>query len=150
MALEAPFPPRPGLRRAEGDCARRVRTGNCTARGRRPNGPAFKESLNQVTELLRDVGIIDDVSSTILAFQPTSSMNDSAATLARTAARLRPLCVIHHAMCHHLHIRGGEGGHRCCAARARENQNEEAVADAPKVKAMRTSVGWFSNRRRAL
>ena len=72
-------------------------------------------------------------------------MNDSAATLARTAARLRPLCVIHHAMCHHLHIRGGEGGHRCCAARARENQNEEAVADAPKVKAMRTSVGWFSN-----
>ena len=26
MALEAPFPPRPGLRRAEGDCARRVRT----------------------------------------------------------------------------------------------------------------------------
>jgi len=61
---------------------------NCTARGRRPNGPAFKESLNQVTELLRDVGIIDDISSTILAFQPTSSMNDSAATLARTAARL--------------------------------------------------------------
>ena len=44
-----------------------------------------------MTELLRDVGIIDDVSSTILAFQPTSSMNDSAATLARTAARLRPL-----------------------------------------------------------
>ena len=103
-----------------------------------------------MTELLRDVGIIDDVSSTILAFQPTSSMNDSAATLARTAARLRPLCVIHHAMCHHLHIRGGEGGHRCCAARARENQNEEAVADAAKVKAMRTSVGWFSNRWRAL
>ena len=106
-----------------------------------------------MTELLRDVGIIDDVSSTILAFQPTSSMNDtdSAATVARTAARLRPLCVIHHAMCHHLHIRGGEGGHRCCAARARENQNEEAVADAPKVKTMRTSVGWFStNRRRAL
>ena len=111
---------------------------------------AFKESLKQVTELLRDVGIIYDVSSTILTFQPTSSMNDSAATLARTAARLRPLCVIHHAMCHHLHIRGGEGGHRCCAARARENQNEEAVADAAKVKAMRTSVGWFSNRRRAL
>jgi len=52
---------------------------------------AFKESLKQVTELLRDVGIIYDVSSTILAFQPTSSMNDSAATLARTAARLRPL-----------------------------------------------------------
>ena len=103
-----------------------------------------------MTELLRDVGIIDDVSSTILAFQPTSSMNDSAATLARTAARLRPLCVIHRAMCHHLHIRGGEGGHLCCAARARENQNEEAVADAPKVKAMRTSVGWFSNRWRAL
>ena len=23
--------------------------------------------------------------------------------------------------------------------------NEEAVADAPKVKAMRTSVGWFSS-----
>ena len=105
-----------------------------------------------MTELLRDVGIIDDVSLTILAFQPTSSMNntDSAATVARTAARLRPLCVIHHAMCHHRHIRGGEGGHRCCAARAHENQNEEAVADAPKVKAMRTSVGWFSNRRRAL
>ena len=110
---------------------------------------AFKESLNQETELLRDVGIIDDVSPTILAFQPTSLMNDSAAT-ARTAARLPPLCVIHHAMCHHLHIRGGEGGHRCCAARAHEHQNKEAVADAPKVKAMRTSVGWFSNCRRAL
>ena len=109
---------------------------------------AFKESLNQETELLRDVGIIDDVSPTILAFQPTSSMNDSAAT-ARTAARLRPLCVIHHAMCHHLHVRGGEGGHRCCAERAHAYHNEEAVADAPKVKAMRTSVGWFSNRRRA-
>ena len=87
---------------------------------------AFKESLNQETELLRDVGIIDDVSPTILAFQPTSLMNDSAAT-ARTAARLPPLCVIHHAMCHHLHIRGGEGGHRCCAARAHEHHNAEAV-----------------------
>jgi len=77
---------------------------------------AFKESLKQVTELLRDVGIIYDVSSTILTFQPTSSINDSAATLARTAARLRPLCVIHHAMCHHLHIRGGERPPMLCCA----------------------------------
>ena len=108
----------------------------------------FEESLKQVTELLSDVGIINGVSPTILGFQPTSLMSNSAAT-ARTAARLPPLCVIHHAMCHHLHIRGGEGGHRCCAARAHEHQNKEAVADAPKVKAMRTSAGWFSNRRRA-
>jgi len=43
-----------------------------------------------------------------------------------------------------------EEGREAQHARARENQNEEAVADAPKVKAMRTSVGWFSNRRRAL
>ena len=48
---------------------------------------AFKKSLKQVTEPPRDVGIINDVSPTILGFKLTSSMNESAVTV-RTAARL--------------------------------------------------------------
>ena len=36
---------------------------------------AFKESLKQVTELLREMGIIDDVSPTILARVPGSTLN---------------------------------------------------------------------------
>ena len=39
---------------------------------------AFKKSLKQVTEPPRDVGIINDVSPTILGFKLTSSMNESA------------------------------------------------------------------------
>ena len=53
----------------------------------------------------------------------TSSMNDSAARVARTAPR--PLCVIHHAMCHRFIFDEEEAP--MLAARARENQNEEAV-----------------------
>jgi len=48
---------------------------------------AFKESLKAVAEVLRDIGIIDDLSPAILGCKPSSSMNDRAPT-ARKAARL--------------------------------------------------------------
>ena len=101
----------------------------------------FEESLKQVTELLSDVGIINGVSPTILGFQPTSSMSNSAAT-ARTAARLRPLCTQHA-----ITIIFEEGRKAIDAAlRGLMNiRNEESVAEVPKVKAMRISVGWFSS-----
>ena len=101
----------------------------------------FEESLKQVTELLSDVGIINGVSPTILGFPPTSSMSNSAAT-ARTAAHLRPLCAQDA-----ITIIFEEGRKAIDAAlRGLMNiRNEESVAEFPKVKAMRISVGWFSS-----
>ena len=48
---------------------------------------AFRESLRLTAELLKDLGITDEVSPRLLAFTPASTMNDRAAP-ARKAARL--------------------------------------------------------------
>ena len=47
---------------------------------------AFKESLELVTELCRDVGVTDDVSPRLMNFTVAATMNDRAST-ARKAAR---------------------------------------------------------------
>jgi len=109
---------------------------------------AFKESLKAMAELLRDIGITDDLSPAILGFKPSSSMNDRA-PVARKAARLvresetdDPTCA-HHAITNIF-----EAGRKAIDAVLRKLMNitdEQAAANPPKVKAMRTSVGWFSS-----
>ena len=108
---------------------------------------AFKESLKAMAELLRDVGITDDLSPAILGFKPSSSMNDRA-PVARKLARLvresetdDPTCA-HHAITNIF-----EAGRKAIDAVLRKLMNitdAQAAANPPKVKAMRTSVGWFS------
>ena len=109
---------------------------------------AFKESLKAMAELLRDVGITDDLSPAILGFKPSSSMNDRA-PVARKLARLvresetdDPTCA-HHAITNIF-----EAGRKAIDAVLRKLMNitdAQAAANPPKVKAMRTSVGWFSS-----
>ena len=109
---------------------------------------AFKESLKAMAELLRDVGITDDLSPAILGFKPSSSMNDRAPTARKAAGLVRgsetddPTCA-HHAITNIF-----EAGRKAIDAVLRKLMNitdAQAAANPPKVKAMRTSVGWFSS-----
>ena len=111
---------------------------------------AFKGSLKLVAELLRDLGITEEVSPRLLNFKVASTMNDRAAP-ARKAARLvrgvaegedDPTCA------HHAVTNIYEEGRKSVDAVLREIMNitdEQAESVASKVKAMRTCVGWFSS-----
>ena len=109
---------------------------------------AFKESLKLIAELLKDMGITDEVSPRILNFRPASSMNDRAAA-ARKAARLVRGAEVDDPSCaHHAITNIFEEGRKAVDKLLRALMNisdEQAAADAAKVKAMRTSVGWFSS-----
>lgn len=114
---------------------------------------AFHDSIESVVALMERAGLADKRAAELLRrFVPTCTMNDRAAT-ARRAARLilgldaedasnDPTCA-EHALVNIL-----EEGRKAMDAVLREMMNitsEQAEADASKVKAMRTCVGWFSS-----
>ena len=112
---------------------------------------AFKASIEEVIKLLEEAGLADARSAELLRrFLPTCSMNDRAST-ARKAARIvlglgegedDPTCA-EHALVNVL-----EEGRKAMDAILRELMNftdAQAEADAAKIKALRTCVGWFSS-----
>eukprot|EP00965_Chrysotila_dentata_P018879 629316-Pleurochrysis_carterae.AAC.1 len=109
---------------------------------------AFKESLRETAELLRDVGITETMKPSILDFVTASTMNDLAAA-ARKAARLvrgddeaadNPTCA-HHAIIINIFEEGRKAimdGVVCemMSIRRKEDQG---------WRWLRTNVGWFSS-----
>jgi hypothetical protein len=111
---------------------------------------SFTDSLKLTAELLRDVGVTEEISPLIVDFKPESSMNDRASTARKAARGVRgvaegeddPTCA-HHAV---SNIFGD--GHKAIDKVLRELMNiteEQAAGDAHKVKALRVSTGWFSS-----
>ena len=111
----------------------------------------YKDSIEDVVKLMEEVGLVDQRGAELLRrFLPTCSMNDRAST-ARLAARLvlglgegddDPTCA-EHALVNIL-----EEGRKAMDGILRELMNftdEQAEADAAKIKALRTCVGWFSS-----
>ena len=109
---------------------------------------ATKHSLKLIAELLNDLGITDEVRPAILNFRPASSMNDRAAPARKAARLVRGADVDDPTCAHHAITNIFEEGRKAVDGVLRAMMNiteEQAAADAAKVKAMRTSVGWFSS-----
>lgn len=116
----------------------------------------FIQSLREIAELCKRAGITDEISPLITNPNVTSSINDRAAA-ARRAARLvlakllgvdvetipdGPSCA------EHAWVNILEEGRKAIDGVLRQLMNiteDQAEADAKKVKAMRTAVGWFSS-----
>ena len=117
---------------------------------------AFSASLEELADLMMKAGLVDARASDLLRrFMPTCSMNDRASP-ARKAARLvlrkalglpddgddDPTCA-EHALVNILE-EGRKAIDRVLRAMMSITE-EQAEADAAKIKAMRTCVGWFSS-----
>jgi hypothetical protein len=112
---------------------------------------AFTDSIEAVAELMERAGMVDARLKELLRrFIPTCSQNDRAANGRLAARRVvgladgddDPTCGIH-ALVNIL-----EEGRKAMDSVLHELMNitaEQAEADASKVKAMRTCVGWFSS-----
>ena len=111
----------------------------------------FEGSMEEVVKLMEEAGLVDERGAELLRrFLPTCSMNDRAST-ARLAARIilglgdgddDPTCA-EHALVNVL-----EEGRKAMDTILRELMNftdAQAEADAAKIKALRTCVGWFSS-----
>mgnify|MGYP007078087322 CR=1 FL=1 len=126
------------------------------SKGSEAQAESFIGSLKEIAELCKRAGITEDISPLITNPNVTSSINDRAAA-ARKAARLvlakllgvdvdtipdGPTCA------EHAWVNILEEGRKAIDGVLREMMNiteDQAEADAKKVKAMRTAVGWFSS-----
>lgn len=112
---------------------------------------AFKQSIEEAVKLMEEAGLVDQRAAELLRrFLPTCSCNDRAAN-GRKGARLvlgladgddDPTCA-EHALVNILEE--GRKAMDLVLRRLMEITEAQAEADAEKIKAMRTCVGWFSS-----